>query len=257
LSGVDPAIIGKDAFTWLVEQGGGLFEEAAKNLAWVPRDLAKITSHAADYMEGLTLLSPSDLMKPTTKKLIEYGALRVYLKKYGAPFDWEYCGKIVAFTGGNLAERLFKNREHESRKKALHIQENVYFKSFPSIRRWQKEILDFIQENGYTRSRTGRILRLYGQPQDNAKVGVAFHGQGTGADYIQGNMIAMHRMDGRLPLIQVHDSLVDEVPRSWTPKQVREYMSPMYAENWRLPGFACPGKIKIGPNYGDMKALGE
>jgi hypothetical protein len=44
--------------------------------------------------------------------MIECGAMVVY-------YDWEYCGGIVAFTGVNLAERLFKSASYENRKRVL------------------------------------------------------------------------------------------------------------------------------------------
>lgn len=209
----------------------------------------------SNYMEGLVLLSGADLNRSGTKSAIAAGALFVYNRKINpaAPFDWDYCGKVVAFTGANLAERLYRDKSFASRKKALDIQEGIYFKNFPDIRRWQKETLTYIQDHRHIKSPIGRFLRLYGTPEDNAKTGVAFLGQGVGADHVQGIMMLLNRGDGRIPLLQVHDSLVYEIPREWgeNHKQIREWMQPMYGETWRLTGFSCPGKIKVGRNYGE------
>lgn len=248
LAGIDPVIMGADAFVGLVEKSNGMFEEAAALYNMSPRDIAKSVSHAADYLEGFTLLTPSDLIKPNVKKLIEYGALRVYMKKYMPKLkrDWEFRGGIVAFTGSNLADRLFGSHTAENRKKALMIQEDLYFGNFYGIREWQMRELAKIEAQGYVKSVTGRYLKLYGSPLDDAKSGIAFLGQGTSADYMLGIMLRYYRERNVIPLMQVHDELVFEIPRGWDDRQAREFIGFMGEETPQIPGFKSAYKAIRG-----------
>lgn len=261
LAGVDPRAISTDAFTWLVQQSGGLFDKAAELFRGSPRDIAKSVSHAGDYLEGFITLDGNDLAKAYTKRAIEAGALRVYAKKYMPSLskDWTFRGRVVAFTGANLAERLFGDRSFENRRKALEIQEDVYFKRFPMIREWHRKVLERIESSRRIVSPTGRFLRLYGSPEEDAKQAAAFLGQGVSADHVQGIMLQFWRtyrqeLEAKdiVLLLQVHDSLVWELPRDWSDERLLEFLSPMFEETWRLPGFRAPGKIKYGDNYGQM-----
>jgi hypothetical protein len=245
LSGFDLSQIGPDAFSWLVSQAPSEFAEAAGWIGWSARDVAKSVSHAADYLEGLRLLKPYELDLPRTKAEEDAGALRIYR-------DWEYCGKIVAFTGGNLAERMFGNKTRANRARALKIQEDIYFKTFPYIRKWHRKVLAEA-EQGRVQSATGRYLSLYGQDFENAKVAAAFHGQGTSADFVQEKML-MYWRDGVLPILQVHDELDFEVhPDKFNKKDVGELVERMQTESTRLPGFICPIKAKGGLTWQESK----
>jgi hypothetical protein len=258
--------MGADAFRWLVTESGDKFHEAAKlarpekyakDPAEAARDIAKVVSHSADYLQGLVLLEPWKLNDPATLKLIASGALRVYTKKYQPRLaeDWTFFGKVVAFTGGGLAEMLFKDKSVSSRAKALAIQEDIYFKRFFVIREWQKRVLDFVQDNGYVQSPVGRFLQLYGTPDEIAKVAIAFLGQGMGADHVQGLTLKFRRELGMTPLLQVHDDLTFEVPKSLTNKQLCDTVKIMETETDRFPGFTCPIEAKRGPNWWELKSI--
>ncbi len=263
LAGVDPSVAGADAFSWLVEEANGLFEKAAAGIPALAgaknpgRDAAKSMAHAGNYMEGFDLLYSADFQKSQILRQISNGSLRVYSKKYmpGLRKDWEFCGGVVCFTGANLAMRFFGDKSEPNRKKALDIQEDVYFKKFSMIRDWQRSVLDQIESRGYVQSPTGRFLRLYGSPRDNAKVGVATLGQGVGADHVEAVMIKFYREFGVIPVLMVHDSLVFEIPKKWNDKKAYEFIRPMFDETFRLPGFKCPGKPQRGPNYGELREL--
>jgi hypothetical protein len=259
LAGVDPRTIQGDAFDWLISKAPDEFADAAKLIGhgMKPRDVAKRVSHAANYLAGFVVLSSEDLMKPYYKNMINNGALRVYLKKYGAPFDWEFGGGVVAFSGANLADTMFGSKSWENRKKALEVQEDLYFKNFPMLRQLQQKELAVAEERGYVVSRTGRFLELHGTAEDNAKIIMAFHGQGTSADFVQEVMLRYWRWnhDYKLPLMQVHDELDWDIPRDWNDSRVKDFVVPMMEESERLPGFIAPITAKIGENWNekDMK----
>ena len=256
LAGYDVGSIGKDAFAWLVTQSEGYFAKAAVMAAMTERDISKSVSHGSDYLEGVSVLMPSDLAKPHIKAEIEYGARVLYTRKHKPRLtrDWDYRGGIVSFTGANLAERLFGDRTLANRKKALQITEDIYFEKFWAIREWQMKVLE-MAEKGYVQSPVGRYLRLYGSPEDDAKMAVAFFGQGLGSDLIQAIMLRFHRELNAIPSLMVHDSLVFEVDKAWSDEKVKEFISLMYEETALIPGLKAPGKAKRGPNYGDLRPI--
>jgi DNA polymerase I-like protein with 3'-5' exonuclease and polymerase domains len=266
LAEVDPEIIGADAFLYLVDSTGDLMYKAAemmdpgkykKDPRKAARNIAKSISHAGDYLEGFRVLYGSDLMKPSVKRDIAHGALKVYHKKYMPHLsrNWEYRGGVVAFTGANLAERLFGDRSLENRKKALSIQEDIYFAKFPMLRTWHQKVLSEIESRGYVRSPVGRFLRLYGTPEDDAKMATAFLGQGVSADHVQGVMLRFFRELKAIPVLQVHDELVFEIPREWSNERANQFMSLMTEPTWRLSNFKASCETKRGRNWLDMSTI--
>lgn len=251
LAGVDPKTISGDAFTWLVERSQGQFNNSAERYNMEVRDIAKRISHAADYLEGFVLFDPKEIETKSIKNMVASGALRLYTKKYMPSLkkDWTFRGKIVGFSGVNLANSLFGATDWDSRKKALEIQEDVYFKNFPMLREWHMSILDAAQDRGYVSGPTGRFLRLYGQPEQDAKIIPAFLGQGTSAVYVLGNMLRFKRNASKIPLMQIHDELVFEIPRTWGNGTAKEFINLMGQENSNLPGFVCPHKDLRGESW--------
>lgn len=252
-AGFDIRSIKGDALQFIVEQGGDRFDRAAQIAGGEARDIVKTVVYGGQYGEGLQIYTAADLMRPTTQREIAAGAIRLYTPQY-VPWltkAWEYGGGIVGFTGANLAERLFGDKSWESRKKALEIQDDLIFGGdLRIIREWQIKTLEEIESKGYVDLPNTQFLRLNGSPRDNAKVGLAFKGQGLGAVHAQATMLACIRENKTLPLLQVHDSLVYAVNRSWSDRKVREFIAPMFGETDVLPGFKAPGKVKRGRNYG-------
>lgn len=202
----------------------------------------------SNYLESFKILKESDLEKPNIKSEIASGALQVHR-------DWHYGGGIVAFTGANLSERLFGSRTRENRALALTLRRN-YTDSVPAIENWQRKQLEAIERLNITQHpSTGRFLRLHDTPEENAKIGIAFLGQGGGAQYITGIMLRFWRELHEIPLMNVHDSLVFEKPMLWSDKECRDFISLMYEETPQMPGFKAPGKPSRGPNYGELEKI--
>jgi len=254
LAGVDQSVIGADAFTWLVEQSGGRFERAAQKYGGKPRDIGKMVSHGSNYLMGFKLLSKQDLNSLRFKKEIAAGALRVYLKEYmpELPEDWYYGGKAVAFTGSHLAASMFGDKSLASRAKALEIQEDIYFSAFPFIRRWQQAETVKAELNGYVQSPTGRFLELNDTAEKNAKLTVAFLGQGTGADHATAVMLEFSRQKGLIFQGMIHDALVKSLLKTMPPEEVYQIGKFMELSTARLPGFTCPVKMEVGPHWASM-----
>jgi hypothetical protein len=238
-----------DAFTWLVENGDGVFEEAERitKKGWKPRDHAKSVSHGGDYGEGIKVLFSKDLDNPRNKRLIEMGALVVHR-------DWSYCGGVVGFTGINLSERLFGNANWDNRAKANAIQE-AYFTKFAAIRQWQKKISRDV-EQGYIRTATGRYLTLLGSPEDKLKIALAACGQGSGADYVQESMLRLWDA-GITPMAQIHDEILLEFDQATDDKIILDTFSILTQPSSILPGFKSPMKVSKGPNWLEQLELGK
>jgi hypothetical protein len=239
-----------DAFTWLVETSGGLFEQIVRDnpqKGWTARDWTKSVSHGGDYMEGVKIFYGKDLQSTYNKRLIEQEAIIVHK-------DWEAFGGVVGFTGTNLGERLFGSASWQNRAKANRIQE-AYFKRFDAIRKWHRAIVKDA-ERGYVKSASGRYLTLLGSPEDKIKIAAAFYGQGGGADDVQEGMIRYGSI-GEVPVLQVHDELVFEKPRSISDKELLEFFSIFSQESKYMPGFVGPVKVSRGENWLDQKEIGK
>jgi DNA polymerase I-like protein with 3'-5' exonuclease and polymerase domains len=248
-SGIDVGNVG-DAFKWLVEQTGGAFKSTAEELGKTERDIAKIVSHASDYLMGLGLYSENEIKSGYILQTIKAGALQIFE-------DWRYYGYIVGFTGSKLAHMLYKTKTFEARKKALDIQK-IYFDAFPSIRNWHRQILAQA-EKGFVQTVWGDYLELVGNEHKNAKVAAAKIGQGLGAVYVQGKMyeylVKYPNFENPLNVNmigQVHDEILWEIPRNWDDLTIKDFCSILKQESHRLPGFRCPWKAKVGDNWGQM-----
>lgn len=244
---------GGDAFCGLVEAEARMFDEAVEHISiagFGARKTAKSVTHGGDYGEGMTLLRPSQLDSKRTKAMIDAGALLVYR-------DWEYCGKLVAFNGVNLAKRLFGDASWGNRKKALQIQDALY--SSPSIRpirEWQKRVSHLVQDRNCHHLATGRYLDVscYPDPVDRLKIALAFEGQGGGAEDAQEGGLRYENEKGHdLPIAQVHDEWIWERPVSETRAESEEFCSRLALPSERLPGFQCPIDVGEGLRWSECK----
>ena len=246
LAGRDVSGIGRDAFSWLVSQAEEDFLRASARTGGLvsPRDLAKRTSHAANYLEGLVVVYNTSKYR----REIDAGALRLHP-------ECRLGHGVIGFTGANLARSLFGNDSYESRRQALAIQEDIYFRAFPEIRELQWGIIREAYERGYVTIRTGRRLALPRDLTRALKVAAAMHGQGTSADFVKESML---RLVDENPWVrgsilpQVHDSVAFEAPAGMTDREVLKVAGSLFRPSSLLPGFSCPGKVRRGRNYGEM-----
>ncbi|MBM1105950.1 DNA polymerase I [Aurantibacter crassamenti] len=102
---------------------------------------------------------------------------------------------------------------------------DTYYKTYPKLRNYMSELVDFARENGYVQTVLGRRRYLKDINSRNAVVrGAAERNavnapiQGSAADIIKIAMINIHKklIDGNFKtkmLLQVHDELVFDVPK--------------------------------------------
>jgi len=247
-------ILKLDPFQWLVDNSNGLFDSVATkmNTGFSARDWAKSVSHASNLLEGFTLLSELDLSRPHTLKLIRNGALRVF-------HDWMFRGKVVAFTGANLAERLIGSKTEANRKAMLDMQWDIYFKSFPILNEFHRKLLKTIEHASVFQIPGGMVLDLYGPDLDDAKISAAGVGQGGGAAFTQEAELRFYERTGIIPFATVHDDMNIYFPESLTDEEILDKMKIIVEPSEVLPGMICPAKVLRGKNWkeSDMKQLGK
>lgn len=242
-------------FEQMVADAGPLYDRAAKLMSGTPRDVAKSVSHASNYCEGLSLRSASDTMNKTALAERKAGALIVYDGSEGRPV-WKYRNKIVCFTGGNLAERLFGDRTRENRRLAndLRLQ---YFAGRPELIEWQMRLTHDTQWTRIMRSASGKIIRLLGTAEDDFKLGMAYMGQNGLAEYCQ-EVMERFGVRNDIANIQCHDELVFcDTPADWSNDDILHFYRPTVEPSKILEGFTCPTEIKAGRAWGETSFVGK
>jgi hypothetical protein len=248
LAGLDVRKLPIDPFVELVSKVGTAFDYVSKVTGKDKRFIGKTCTYSNLYGEGLTLLNNNDYKNKNTIKAIDVGALRIYK-------NWQYHGYTVAFSGVNMADRLFGTASLDNRAKVNTIVEDNIMQIYP-IRDWQRSVLREA-ESDIVRSVTGRFLRFFDSATEKAKAALAFMGQGLGADHMQTVMLDFFDKYDKagVPLLQVHDELVFEKPKLWTKEECIDFMSISEKEDRRIPGFICPVKMYWGDNWAQMERI--
>lgn len=245
---VDPSRIPKDIFKDMVERSGENFMNAAKeftpdkfaqNPLKAARDIAKSVSYGNIYGEGMVLLGRTEMSSAQVKKEVEEKALLVIP-------GWTFRNKQVAFTGANLAERLFHSSAPQFRRKALEIQE-YYYQIFPENRLWHQRVCREIEDSNVVTTANGHMVELYTEKDvDAVRTAFSVKGQGEGALAVQEKMLWLADAE---PLLQVHDELVFSKPKAAIRRIALEIAEVMQRESKEFPGFRCPVSVKYGPSW--------
>lgn len=99
-----------------------------------------------------------------------------------------------------------------------------YFASYPSVKVYQQRLIEYAKQNGFTRTKFGRIRRIpeinatnFGTRQFGERIAINAPLQGTASDIIKIAMIRVyeklkeHNLKAKL-ILQVHDELILDVP---------------------------------------------
>lgn len=238
-----------DLKSWLLSEVGIAETDPGVRALGGVWNATKSLIHAANYGEGLILLDPHDLSKPYYTNAIAKGALEVHR-------DWTFEGKVVGFTGVNLANRMFGEASLQSRARALAMQ-NRYFSRFPGVRDYQKRISREVERDGLTRSPFGFLLQLYGFPVNTLKTAWAMRGSNPVSLFTS---YAICRAEdaglvGNLRA-QVHDELLWEFPDDRDPVEVATLIKHcMEFSHEAMPGFKIPVEVSCGKNWADMRGV--
>lgn len=224
-----------------------------------PREAAKSIQHAGNYLEGLQLKHPAELRTARMKAEIDAGARLVFP-------DWMFNGKIVTFTGSNLARRAFGDASWTNRAKALEVA-SKYFGGFPGARDLQKRITKQAETQKAIITPHGYYLLSFGDDEERCKTGAAMWGSNPVAHFTKLALVSLWRefQQGSpfRPVLQVHDEIIGEVPLDIPPDKAAAILRVnMEIETPEVPGLILPignpskGELaSYGPNWRDTKAI--
>lgn len=241
-----------DLHQWMTENIGIAADHPFALKMGSPRDAAKSVTHATDYGEGLQLKTLAELRTPAIRNEISKGA-RVVCS------DWRFEGKIVTFTGANLAQRAFGSKTLENRRLALEIQER-YIAKFPGIRALQKRITKQIENERMVRPPHGYALLSYGRAEDRIKQALAVWGSQPVAHLSKVALLNLdrHWKQGR-PVdcrLQIHDEMLAYTPEKVDPKIAGMWLrGDMEIETPEMKGFVLPAEASYGPNWAAQTKL--
>lgn len=240
-----------DIHSWMETNIGLKPEDPICKALGGPRDAAKSVVHASNYLEGLQLKDKADLRSPRMRKEIEYGARVVF-------WDWTFKGKIVTFTGVNLARRAFGDATHENRKRALDVMTRYIDQSFPDIRKFHRRVSKQVETEGAVRTLHGYVLLSYGpDPADQLKTAVAVWGQQTTAHLNKLGVLDVQRKFHAGRPMQVfqpmHDELLCYVHDSVPPAESMAWMKEsMELELPEMIGLQIPADPSWGHTWADQ-----
>lgn len=211
------------------------------------RDTISMTGNS-NYLEGLQLVGQGSLNKPTLMREVACGARLVF-------DNWKVGGRVVTFTGINLAKRAFGDASYVNRKRALDFLVS-YYKAYPGVQKVQRRVLTEAIEGHGVRHPDGFWTALMGDLGDQAKTAMAITGSSPVATLTKRAMLNAHE-DGRMRVsLQVHDELLFNVPRSMSRvKALAHVRSYMEIESNGVPGLVLPIDAKAGPNWAQVKEI--
>lgn len=236
-SGYEP--IKGDLHDWLAAQIGFKPDDDIVRREGSARQASKTVTHGSGYLEGLQLLSGTEL---SSKRIIteERCGARIIFP------DWKFYGKTVTFTGANLARRVYGNATRESRKKALDIVETL-FGRFPKMRELHRRILAQVEQERVVRPPHGYVLNSYGQLEDQCKTAAATFGSQPLAHLTKLALLRLQKNDyGIIPALQIHDEIIIFVPNKVPPEVAKRVLvAAMDSETVEMPGLTIPCDVSF------------
>lgn len=241
-----------DLHAWVRDIAGLTEDMEFSKILGGAREAAKSIQHAGNILEGLQLKTLQELRSPRMKREIQAGARVVYP-------NWTFEGKVITFTGVNLARRAFGEATYENRKKALEIADK-YFSRFPGVRAFQQRVSAQCEREHAVRPPNGYVTLSYGAPDDRMKQAQGIWQQQPVAHVTKLALLNLHRRwreQGNIrPVLQVHDEIItyvrDDVPPDQGMKWVQQDMEVENTDG-ELKGLVIPAEPSHGSNWRDQK----
>jgi hypothetical protein len=212
------------------------------------REAAKTVTHATDYMEGIKLVTESEFRSQRIQREISAG-VRIAFQ------DWKVFGKIVTFTGINLARRAFGDASWDNRRRALSVTMK-YFEGFPKLRGLQMEITRQVEVERCVRPPTGYVLASYGYEEDRLKTAAAMWGSNPVAHATKYGMLNVEEHPNLILVLQVHDEFLMYVDCRHEPRKVAGWIRECMEVNMpEIPGLVIPAEPSYGRSWADQKEI--
>lgn len=212
------------------------------------REAAKSVTHATDYFEGIKLVTPVEYRSSRIQGEIE-GEVRIAFP------DWVVFGKIVTFTGINLAKRAFGAATWENRRRALGVVMK-YFAGFPKLRGLQMEITRQVERERCVRPPTGYVLSSYGFEEERLKTAAAMWGSNPVAHIIKHSLLRSESHPHLIPVLTIHDENVYYADCRHEPTAVAGMIRDcMELEVPEIKGMKIPVDVSYGKNWSDQQEI--
>lgn len=214
------------------------------------REAAKTVTHATDYGEGVKLVTVEELRKPRMQAEIKAG-VRVAFS------EWRVWGKVVTFTGINLAKRAFGSATWENRKRALSVAMK-YFETFPKLRQLQMDITKQVERERCVRPPTGYVLSSYGYEEERIKTALAMFGSNPVAHIMKYILLNAENHPRLSPTLSIHDEVLFAVSREYKPKEVEKWIREVTEISVpEIPRFVIPSDCTFGLNWTDQTGISD
>lgn len=245
-----------DLHTWVGEMAGLTVDmELVKRTGGGKiRQAAKSIQHANNILEGLQLKLPEDYRKPKILAEIKAGARVVYP-------NWRFRGKVVSFTGVNLARRTYGDASWPHRKDALEISAR-YFDRFPGVRTFQQRVSKQCETEGAVRTPLGYCLLSFGDDEDRMKIAQGVWQQQPVAHVTKLALLncwtRWKRQGNYRPFLQCHDEILCYVKNDVSPKTAMGWLQEdLEIEMPEIAGLVIPADPTHGRSWAESDQKGE
>jgi hypothetical protein len=143
-------------------------------------------------------------------------------------------------------------------KAQVEVFQQNYFAAFPCIQEWHRSVIYQLKEFGYLTTLLGRRRFFFGRHNEDSTVreAIAYGPQGSTAEEIDEGYLRVWRKFPQVQLlVQVHDSILMQIPQSEVNTLVPEILETMKVEIELEGGrkFHVPLEAKVGWNWGDVQ----
>ncbi|MDD1678755.1 MAG: DNA polymerase, partial [Methanomicrobiales archaeon] len=196
-----------DLHTWMVGNIGLTEDDEFSIRMGGAREASKTVVHATDYLEGLQLKNRYELKARKCQDEIAAGARLVFP-------DWTFRGRVVTFTGVNLANRCYGEASYETRHRCLELVERYLgdgkampsdfgpwpVGAFPKMRDLQRKILKQCETEKIVRPPHGYALISFGRDEDRCKQAAAVFGSQPVAHFTKLALLRLDKQMATVPL---------------------------------------------------------
>lgn len=138
---------------------------------------------------------------------------------------------------------------HDISEKLMHEAAARYFTAHPAIAVYRKELENELEAKKRLVNAFGRPRVFFSRPKDALRQGYNFPMQSGAADIVNIKMLQIERDIPGALLLQVHDSIMLEVPEGEAEKVAQKVKEILEEPVKEFGGYSFPAKVLIGDNW--------